>query len=169
MRETAQTTARAELAARWLQWAAGSSVFASPLLDRTGRAAGRGQPQDVWFLAGVRGGAAHRTFEVPSGRHLFCPAFSVWNSRPIALPGKAFGPVRVDGEAVRTMPIATDAVLVRGAALNPVTGSALPRRRYVAGIWAEIAALSGGNHSVVIRGRDGRRRELAVYATIHVS
>ncbi|MFF2624063.1 hypothetical protein [Oerskovia jenensis] len=170
---TARRHEPAELAARWMQWAAASSAVSNPLLDETGADAGRKQPQDVWFLAGTMGGdSAHRQFAVPTGRPLFGPAFCMWGPEPITASdiASAVGTVRVDGHEVETVRAVAGPVRVRGGALNPVTRVPwLPTTMYLAGIWAGVAPLAVGTHFVEVRGGDGHGFETAVDAEIQVA
>ncbi|MFJ7207013.1 hypothetical protein ACIQWR_26210 [Streptomyces sp. NPDC098789] len=71
-----------ELAARWWKWADAAPSGRSPVRDATGEHAHRGQPSDVWFLAGTYGGRVVRRCTVPTDRPLFFP---VLNTRRLAL------------------------------------------------------------------------------------
>lgn len=167
-----EVTARAgELGARWTQWVARTGVVSSPLLDETGKDAGRKQPTDVWFVGGTMGGAARREFEVPVGRPLFGPAFCMWSPERLVLSDieHSWGTARVDGQDLETVRAETGKVRIRGALANPVTRSPWPASRYVAGVWAMIEPLAPGTHAVEIRGGDGYGFEVAVHATIHAS
>jgi len=62
-----------EWAAAWWQWALGTPIDQSPLLDDTGEFGHVGQSGSVWFLAGTFSGATERTLAVPSGKALFFP------------------------------------------------------------------------------------------------
>ncbi|WP_125776638.1 hypothetical protein [Antribacter gilvus] len=171
MSTTDQTAAAAAYATRWTQWVARTSLLNNPLLDETGDDAGRKQPGDVWFLGGTMGGSARRDFRVPAGIPLFGPAFCMWCPGPVTVGHieGAHGSVRLDGQEVPLVRAATDAVMIRGALLNPVTRTFWPVRRWLVGIWATIEPLDPGTHTIEIHGGDGFGFEVNVEATVHAT
>jgi len=65
-----------EWAAKWWQWVLSIPADRNPLLDTTGGFAGEAQYGHVWFLAGTFGNSVQRSFNVPSGKHLFLPVYN---------------------------------------------------------------------------------------------
>jgi hypothetical protein len=148
---------------------ASSGPIRNPVRDATGRHAHRGQPADVFFLAGTFGGEAERSCAVPAGRAMFFPAFTMWCPDPSWIPDlpDAFGHVFVDGEPqpVMTAGNGRETFEVRGALFNPVTMTRAPVAMRVWGIWALVPALPPGRRVVHFEGGDGHGfRVAATYA-----
>ena len=62
-----------EWSARWWRWALSIPADQNPLLDTTGANCSEGQGGQIWFLAGVFGGAATHSCTVSGGKALFFP------------------------------------------------------------------------------------------------
>lgn len=65
-----------EWAAAWWQWALGTPIDQSPLLDESGEYCHVGQSGPVWFLAGTFNGTVERTCTVPEGKALYFPVLN---------------------------------------------------------------------------------------------
>lgn len=148
------------LVARWVRWVAAHDDRQNPVSDPTGAHAGHHQPEDVWFLAGSYGETVRRRCAVPAGRPLFFPAFNMWQwpAGPGELPvvSRATGYALVDGVAVPVATIGTATPFeVRGVAGNGVTDTARPVRVSCWGLWATVAPLPPGPHTVAFGGTDG--------------
>jgi hypothetical protein len=154
------------LAARWVRWAASIERHRNPVADLTGKFAGLGQPDDVWFLAGTFGTTAHRHCAVPSGRRLFVPIFNMWHrdaDGPPPVMGRAFGTLVVNDVAVPVDVVATPVPFgVAGVRGNPVTASTRVVPMTVWGLWKVLEPLSPGDHTLRMRGGDGYGFEVAV-------
>jgi len=57
----------------WWNWALFESEATNPLTDMTGEDAGRNQFGPVFFMGGLFGGSAVRTFDVPRDKYLLVP------------------------------------------------------------------------------------------------
>ena len=60
-----------EFSARWWQWLLSIPRATSPILDTSGIHCGRGQVDDIWFLAGTFGATVTRSCTVPAGKPIF--------------------------------------------------------------------------------------------------
>jgi hypothetical protein len=67
---------------RWWQWALSIPAVRNPVVDLTGQASAQGQPNDVWFLAGIFGDGNRnpsypfRHCKVPSGVPILIPVLN---------------------------------------------------------------------------------------------
>ncbi|WP_341719543.1 hypothetical protein QQG74_07385 [Micromonospora sp. FIMYZ51] len=150
----------AELAARWVRWVAAHRQPNNPIKDRTGRDAGRHQPDDVWFLAGTFGGAVTRQCVVPAGRTLFFPAFCWWEVGRTAEPAEpwaeASGFAQLDGAQLPLYPVGSPASFpVRGFFNNVVTDWPWPMQVSCWGLWSLVPPPSPGMHQLSFGGTDG--------------
>jgi hypothetical protein len=147
------------LAARWVQWAAAAPGEFNPIADLTGAcAAGGGQPDDVWFLAGSYGERVSRRCAVPAGRPLFLPVINMWQwgeGPPPAL-SSPHARLELDGaeQPLRTAETPVP-FSVSGAPQNGVTGRSRARAMTVWGIWASLPGLEPGEHHLHAVGGDG--------------
>lgn len=159
------------LAARWVQWAAGTPMERNPIADPVGNYADTQQPGDVWFLAGTFGTTVVRHCTVPFGRPLFFPAFNMWHRTPQGPPPhlpRAWGKLTVDDTPIDLDVIATPVPFtVAGAAGNPVTGTKRPVAMTVWGHWKRLDPLWHGGHTVSFSGGDGHA--FTVSATYHLT
>jgi hypothetical protein len=148
---------------------AATGPFRNPVAERTGRHAHRGQPDDVWFLAGCFGGTVERRCSVPVGRPLFFQAFNMWCPNGTYIPPlpAAAGEAHVDDvpHPVATID-AAELFTVQGAFLNPVTRRRGQVLMGVWGIWARADPLAPGRHTVRFAGTDGHGFRVA--ATYHL-
>ncbi|WP_020405031.1 hypothetical protein [Hahella ganghwensis] len=146
------------LIARWVQWGASSKVEVNPIADFTGEYSGNLQPEDVWFLAGCFGGVVERTCVIPGNKKLLVPVFNMWFTEHYQPPdlSKAHGFMTLNGQEVPLDTIRTkDHFVVRGVWGNPVTGSILPCKMRVGGLWKLLDPLPVGEHELYFRGGDG--------------
>lgn len=147
----------AELQGRWWTWAASEPEATNPVADTDGRACGRNQPHDVWFLAGTFGGQVKRACEVPGGRPIAAPVVNTFGDPEncAAFMSSAQGTVLLDGKVVEPEIYKGDSITVQGAQGNPLTGE---EGRFAAtgcGLWVQLPPLASGKHSLKIRGRSG--------------
>ncbi|MFE9135369.1 signal protein [Streptomyces sp. NPDC007355] len=131
-----------------------------------GRACGRNQPHDVWFLAGTFGGQVKRACDVPSGRPIAAPVVNTFGDSEscAAFMSSAQGTVLLDGKVVEPETYTDDSITVQGAPGNPLTGE---EGRFAAtgcGLWVQLPPLAPGKHSLKIRGRSGDFSTGADYA-----
>ena len=150
------------LAARWVQWVAAAGLDESPIDDQTGSKGYAHQPQqDVWFLAGSRGGQVQRRVVVPAGRSLFFPVVNWWfaaDKAPDVTEALTLlhGSVAVDGRLLEPDVILTpQPFTVTGARFNDITLRTKPRSTVTAGLWRSVEPLPLGEHEVHIVGGDG--------------
>ncbi|MEU8621120.1 signal protein [Streptomyces sp. NPDC048623] len=144
----------AELQGRWWSWAATEPERTNPVADPDGTMCGRNQPQDVWFLAGTFGGRTERACDVPGDRPI---AFPLVNSTGTAADCVDFmkgakGTATLDGQAVPPERRTGDAIKVRTARGNAVTGAAGRLNATGCGLWVQLPPLAPGKHTLVIRG-----------------
>ncbi|KYG55067.1 MULTISPECIES: hypothetical protein [Streptomyces] len=147
----------AELQGRWWTWAASEPEATNPVADTGGRACGRNQPHDVWFLAGTFGGQVERACEVPSGRPIAAPVVNTFGDRQdcAAFMGMAQGTVLLDGKVVEPETYEGDSITVQGVQGNPLTGEEGHVTATGCGLWVQLPPLASGKHSLKIRGRSG--------------
>lgn len=147
----------AELQGRWWTWAASEPEATNPVADMDGRACGRNQPHDVWFLAGTFGGQVKRACEVPSGRLIAAPVVNTFGDpeRCAAFMSSAQGTVLLDGKVVEPETYTDDSITVQGAQGNPLTGEEGQFAATGCGLWVQLPPLAPGKHSLKIRGRSG--------------
>ncbi|MFJ2935380.1 signal protein [Streptomyces sp. NPDC087219] len=122
-----------------------------------GRACGRNQPRDVWFLAGTFGGQVERACEVPGGRPIAVPVVNTFGDRwhCSAFMRGARGTVLLDDEVVEPETYEHDPITVRGARDNPLTGEEGSFAATGCGLWVQLPPFAPGKHSLKIRGRSG--------------
>ena len=161
-----------ELPARWVQWVASSAGRRNPVADRKGKHAAGNQPADVWFLAGTFGGRAVRRCEVPVGRPLFVPVFSMWTRGlrpPVPQPDLVEASLVVDKEPVEPEFVGTlEPFTVTGVWRNPVTGTPRPTEMNVWGLWKRLEPLPPGAHVIALTSRFGRFFNLDVRYDLHI-
>ncbi|WP_234441487.1 signal protein [Streptomyces sp. WM6386] len=155
-----QTTEAARLSSavlqsRWWTWAASEPEATNPVADEDGRACGRNQPKDVWFLAGTFGTQAERTCTVPGGVPLAFPLVNL-----VADPADcaefmstAEGSAVLDGEKIDAETSRGETISVEGVAGNPVTGTGERFTATGCGLWVQLPPLRSGKHTLEIRGR----------------
>ncbi|WP_204035906.1 hypothetical protein [Micromonospora qiuiae] len=152
----------AELVVRWVRWVAAHRQPNNPIEDRTGRHAGRHQPDDVWFLAGTLGGAVTRQCVAPAGRPLFFPAFCWWEAGRTAEPAepwaKATGFAQLDGAQLPLHSVGSPASFpVRGFFNNVVTAWPWPMQVSCWGLWCLVPPPSPGAHQLSFGGTDDQQ------------
>jgi hypothetical protein len=160
------------LATRWVRWLAASGPHRNPIKDPDGRHTQRNQPDDVFFLAGTYGGDTLRRCAVPAGRPLFFPAFSVWRvgGEPTTLMPEAYGRAYVDRHEhpVVEADSGPEPFVVRGAWRNEITHTRTPTPVRVWGLWATVAPLPPGRHSVRFAGGTGKDFQTAATYELEV-
>lgn len=72
----------ADWTAAWWTWNVQSPVATYPSADPTGAFADQNNNGPVFFIAGTTGGAATRSFNVPSGRPLLIPMINFFDTEP---------------------------------------------------------------------------------------
>ncbi|GIG70816.1 signal protein [Phytomonospora endophytica] len=149
----------------WWDWVVSSPVDRNPVTDTTGAFCGEGQPDDIWFLAGTFGDAAgpvDRACEMPAGVPILVPAVNL-----LALPdlsgapesqaclevmGQMSGVITLDGAEVLLEKVEGAQVTVKGVMGNPISHDLSMVSGAGCGLWARIAPLAPGAHTLTIRG-----------------
>lgn len=144
----------AELQGRWWSWAATEPERTNPVADRNGRLCDRNQPRDVWFLAGTFGGFAKRACVVPEGRPIAFPVVNYSGTKVDCADfmKDARGSVILDGRSVEPERRAADAIRVRSARGNAVTGEAGRLNTTGCGLWVQLPPLPSGTHTLYVLG-----------------
>jgi hypothetical protein len=137
------------LAARWLRWVNSIPSERSPLGDQTGQYAGENQPDDVWFLAGNRGGGAKRQCAVPAGRPLFFPLFNMWGRSKDLISPQAGGQAALDGERLPTWTVHN----TESIKIPLIAGKSFPQWKVrMWGLWSYHPGLPVGDHVLEFHG-----------------
>jgi len=143
---------------RWWSWAATEPYETNPIADETGEFCDLNQPADVWFLAGTFGGTADRRCVVPLGRPIVVPIVNMYSFEEqdcAAFMRGAEGSARLDGADLPVERIDRQAIIVTAASNNALDEPPGTFRAIGCGLWANIAPLTPGSHSLQIRGRSG--------------
>lgn len=159
------------LQGRWWSWAATEPSETNPIADQTGELCDLNQPTDVWFLAGTFGGSADRRCLVPQGRPIVAPIVNMYSGDEqdcAAFMRRAEGSARLNGAELPVERIDRQAIIVTAASGNALGESPGTFRAIGCGLWAHIAPLTPGSHSLQIRGQSGDFT-VAVNYTLEVS
>lgn len=134
-----------EFSARWWQWLLSIPRATSPILDTSGIHCGRGQVDDVWFLAGTFGATVTRSCTVPAGKPIFFPLVNTSVFKPYGyetiLDLRAGAAATIDGVTSRFCYIngvACDSYRVR----SPSFTYKAPQRALLPPGWASVAGSS---------------------------
>jgi len=143
-----------EMQSRWWTWALSAPKGEDPVSDQDGSRCGRGQPEDVWFLAGTAGGAVERTCAVPGGVPVVFPLVTLLGSTNdcAGFMRYAKGVAVLDGKRVEADFVPVEPVSVRGVDGNGVTGESGLFVTKACGIWVRLAPLDPGEHTLTIQG-----------------
>jgi hypothetical protein len=149
-----------ELTRRWWQWAASEPAATNPVADTTGEDCHRGQPSDVFFLAGSFGTTEIRQCTVPNRTPILIPVLNAVCGVQISDCG--FGPTAsknatLDGKALAIVNVVSPSpVTIKPVAGNPVfpdIASAVSVQ--LNGDWVLIPALEAGTHDLRVWGGQG--------------
>jgi hypothetical protein len=179
----------------WWQWAVSIPPAHNPLLDTSGQACMVGQRGDVWFLAGSFGGTASRHCSVPEGVTLFFPVVNAINFDTPGVCGQVGrlsvadlrkgsagfinGIVRknvtLDGQPLRHVQRVRSPVFAVAVpkdnlfnSSNCVLPDAVYPRAVDDGYYAQIEALSVGEHTLQITASNGTGFDLNVTYRLNV-
>lgn len=148
-----EPTLDVELTRRWWEWAVSEPATSNPVLDATGADCLRGQPDDVFFLAGSFGTTETRRCEVPYGIPLLISVLNMVceaTSTDCGFPPEASKNATLDDEVVQIINVASRSpVTVNSAVGNPVfpdaDGSVSVQ---VGGDWVLLPSLGRGSHEL---------------------
>ncbi|MEU6729096.1 signal protein [Nonomuraea wenchangensis] len=131
---------------RWWTWAYSADDSVSPVRDTTGEFCDHDQPDALWFLAGTYGGTVRRTCRIPAGRTLVFPLVNLHGEAAdcATFMAAAKGEAVLDGRPVE--PERLDEAGVTVAGVGTV---------HACGLWARLAPLPAGPHTLTIRGSSG--------------
>jgi len=149
-----------ELTRRWWQWAASEPTATNPVVDTTGENCHRGQPSDVFFLAGSFGTTETRQCTLPKGTPILIPVLNAVCGVQISDCGfgsTASKNATLDGEVLAIVNVASPSpVTIEPVAGNPVfpdvTG---PVSVQLNGDWVLIPALEAGTYDLRVWGGEG--------------
>lgn len=162
----AERPSDADLQARWWSWALSTPKERNPVTDPTGQFCARGQPKDIWFVAGTFGGKADRKCEVPPGRPLAGPAVNLYAADAAdceKFMATAKGSVTLDGQIVelrRVDPVGVTFDVAPGNVVGERAGRVAAK---ACGLWAWLPPLAEGEHELRIEGESGDFSTSAVY------
>jgi hypothetical protein len=144
----------ADWAVAWWKWIDSIPYAVNPLQDHTGQDCAEDQSGQVWFLAGVSGGAggtANLSCTLPAGKHIFFPIVNFINDYPCPepppfepAPGQSLADFLLNGTngipgAKQVMDTASNlSVTVDGVALKNVSDYRTP-----SGLFCFTANLAG--------------------------
>ena len=150
-------TLNVELTRRWWEWAASEPTESNPVADTTGEDCLRGQPTDVFFLAGSFGTTEARRCEVPSGTPLLIPVLNQVCGPDITdcgFPSTASKNATLDGQALEIINVASESpVTVEMGAGNAVFPDISgPVSVQLNGDWVLLPPLAPGLHDLRVWG-----------------
>jgi hypothetical protein len=137
----------------------------NPVLDETGEHCAKGQPDDVWLVAGSFGGEVARTCTWPAKLPIAGPVLNSVDDEAGCrefLAG-AKGSVTFDGRPVPVQRLGPETIRFVARADNP---SGFDEGRLVGvacGLWFAVPAAAPGPHVLVIRGSSGDFSTVATY------
>ena len=159
-------TAGESLPARWWQWSESVPSAQNPIDDPTGSDCGKGQPADVWFLAGTHGGAATRTCKIPLDRPVYFPVLNqictvvAGESASAAIESCSasadVATATLDGKALQVTDATSPADFTFTAQPDSQSGMEPgPHQAVTWGLWVGPLPLTAGAHTIAFRGQAG--------------
>ncbi|WP_327682714.1 signal protein [Kitasatospora sp. NBC_00458] len=147
----------AELQGGWWNWAASTGEARNPITDQDGHLCAQGQAEDVWRLAGTRGGAARRTCTVPLGLPVVFPIVNTFGEASDCLEfmDGAHGSATLDGRALKAEELGATPIDLGTHDGNPFTGVEDHFHTWSCGLWVRLEPLPAGSHELSFQGGSG--------------